>query len=75
VALGKFTGPYRAWDAVFSRLLTGAFVGSLGNRRPLRGLRLPRLIRELWLRVLRVFLGRVYAVGEDILLSERDGQR
>ncbi len=45
---------------------------NLGNRRPLRGLRLPRLVAcyELWLGVLRVFHERVYTVIEDILLSE-----
>jgi hypothetical protein len=52
-------------------------LGSLGSRRPLRGLRLPRLVacRELCLGILiRVFRGRVYAVIEDILLSERNGK-
>ncbi len=42
-------------------------LGSLGNRRPLRGLRLPRLVacRELWLVILiKVFRERVYAVGK-----------
>jgi hypothetical protein len=42
-------------------------LGSLRTRRPLGGLRLPRLwlVRELWLGVLRVLSGRVCAVGED----------
>jgi hypothetical protein len=38
--------------------LSGA-LGSLGSRRPLRGLRLSRLVYELWPGVLRVFRERV----------------
>jgi hypothetical protein len=52
-------------------------LGNLGNRRPLRGLRLPRLVacRELWLGILiKVFHERVYTVIKDILLSERDSR-
>jgi hypothetical protein len=50
-------------------------LGSLGNSRPLRGLRLPRLVacRELWLGILiKVLREKVCAVIEDILLSECD---
>jgi hypothetical protein len=57
----------------------GAELDDLGSRRPLHGLRLPRLTRgcrELWLAgcFKGCFAGGVCAVGEDILLSEGDGR-
>jgi hypothetical protein len=54
-------------------LVTGLRVLGVAIASP-GGFRLSRLLRvvtgELWLGVLRVFRGRVCAVGEDILLSE-----
>ena len=72
----SFLGPrsWRSWSWALRVLGVLGALDSLGSRRPLRGFRLPRLIRELWLRVLREFRGRVYAVGEDILLSIRNGE-